>query len=165
MDGDRIEGHVRCAGGQTDQTALVTLKVDQREDVGGTEEQGNDGSKQRAARHISQLALGRALEHGGGAHQGADEQDREPGRDKHVVQNQRQRGWLSETNNALRIFFIVNRCISVDDHQGQDAGIRHQQRQVDLVQLFVRNKDIKNRDRERKGLTKDKHEHAINTCA
>lgn len=126
VDGYGVECHIGCAGGQADQATLFALEVHEGKHVGGTENQGNDRSEQRATGHVSQFALGGALEHGGGAHQGADEQDCEPGRDEDIVQNQGQRGWLLETNIAVAIT-ISDPCISVDDHQGQDANIWHQQ--------------------------------------
>ena len=87
MDGDGVQSHIGSTGRQTDQATLISLEDDQGRDVARTEDQGDDTTQEGSTGNITQLALGGALEQRGGAHEGADEQEGQPARDKDIVKD------------------------------------------------------------------------------
>lgn len=87
VDGAGVQGDIQCAGEQAHDRVLVTLVVDEREDVTGTQNQGNHGADESATGDLSELALAGTLENGVGAHEGTDEEDGEPARNKDIVED------------------------------------------------------------------------------
>lgn len=133
MDGHGVESHVDGTGRQADQPALLALEQYQREDVGGREDQGDDGAHESAAGDVAKLALGGALEEGSGRHEGTDEECGEPAGDEDVVDDQCHGGRGQEADKAGAVALEVRDAKG--EHQGKDAKVWDQQGQVDAIQL------------------------------
>ena len=110
-----VQGDIECAGEQAQDRVFVTLVVDQGEDVAGAQNQGNHGADEGATSDLSELALAGALENGVGAHQGLDEEDGEPARDKDIVEDQDDGGQWLQPDVALVI--LVQHRDAVQDHE------------------------------------------------
>lgn len=128
-----VEGHVDGARGQADQAALFALEQHEREHVGRREDQGDDRAHERAAGHVAELALGGALDQGGGGHEGPNEEDGEPRGDEDVVHDQGHGCGGQEADEAGAILLEVGDA--EDEHQGKDAKVRDDEEEVDAVEL------------------------------
>lgn len=127
MDGDGVQSHIGSTGRQADQATLVTLEDDQGRDVACTENQGDDTAQEGSTGNITQLTLGGALEQRSGAHEGADEQEGQPARDKDIVKDQGIGSLRSQADVALSAFFRTKLRVLVGNHKGDDDRVRHQQ--------------------------------------